>query len=286
MSVIEELKPSRQARVIDLVAAAGHDVSDWKNFMGGVRKEASNPKYCYEWTFVQPHKAVVLNLWHEDLREVSGKVVQQLNYRQHAKNLPQIAARGTWAKRAKAMDEAFAFAYARSVPVRVIVCDGERRDVIKTPEKSSTVSRRMLDSIPWAVTNYNSRTGDCTITRGSPPLAVEDQFTDLLAEAESSNRRLGTTNAFVRDPQVRRRVRERAKGFCEYCSQIGFPMASGAIYIETHHIIFLSEKGADADLNVIALCPNDHRRAHHAVEAEALSLEFQRIVAAKLKLAS
>jgi 5-methylcytosine-specific restriction enzyme A len=285
MSVIEELKPRRPARVIDLVAAAGHDVSDWKNFKGGVRKEGSNPKYCYEWAFVQPGKAVVLNLWHEELQVVGGEVVQQLNYRQHAKNLPQAAARGTWAKRAKAMDEAFAHAAAKSVPVRVIVCDGKRRDVIKNPEKSSTVSRRMLDPVPWAVTNYNSRIGDCTITRGSAPLAVEDQFTNLSVEAEPPSRRPGTTNAFARDPQVRRRVRERAKGFCEYCSQIGFTMASGAVYIETHHIISLFEKGSDVDLNVIALCPNDHRRAHHAVEAETLRREFQRIVAAKLKLA-
>lgn len=285
MSVIEELKPRRPARVIDLVAAAGHDVSDWRNFKGGIRKEGSNPKYCYEWAFVQPGKAVVLNLWHEELQEVGGEVVQQLNYREHAKKLPQAAARGTWAKRAKAMDDAFALAAARAVPVRVIVCDGKRRDVIKNPEKSSTVSRRALDPIPWAVTRYDSRTGACTITRGSAPLAVEDQFTGSVAEPEPPSRRPGTTNAFLRDPHVRRRVRERAKGFCEYCSRIGFTMASGAAYIETHHIVSLAENGSDSDANIIGLCPNDHRRAHHAVDAEALRREFLRIVAAKLKLA-
>jgi hypothetical protein len=36
MAVIKDLKPSASARVIDLVAAAGHDVSDWKNFKGGL----------------------------------------------------------------------------------------------------------------------------------------------------------------------------------------------------------------------------------------------------------
>ena len=285
MPVIEELKPRRAARVIDLVAAAGHDVSDWKNFKGGARKEGSNPKYCYEWSFVQPGKAVVLNLWYEELQEINGEVVQRLNYRRHAKNLPQAAARGTWAKRAKAMDDAFALAAAKALPVRVIVCDGKRRDVIKNPEKSSTVSRRKLDPIPWAVTTYDAPTGACTITRGSPPLAVEDQFSGMVIETEPPSRRQSTTNAYVRDPQVRRRVRERAKGFCEYCSQMGFTMKSDATYIETHHIISLANNGSDTDMNVIALCPNDHRRAHHAVEAEALRHEFERIVAAKLKLA-
>ncbi len=48
MSIIDDLRPKQPARVIDLVAASGHDVSDWKNFKGGLKREASNPKYCYE----------------------------------------------------------------------------------------------------------------------------------------------------------------------------------------------------------------------------------------------
>jgi 5-methylcytosine-specific restriction enzyme A len=285
MSVIEELKPRRAARVIDLVAAAGHDVSDWKNFKGGIRKESSNPKYCYEWAFVQPGKAVVLNLWYEELQGVKGKIFQRLNYRQLSTNLPKAAARHTWAKRAKAMDDAFALAAARALPVRVIVCDGKRRDVVENPKQSSTVSRRALDPIPWSVANYDLASGDCTIAREVTPLHIEDQFSESVIESEPTSRRLGTTSSFVRDPQVRRRARERANGFCEYCGRLGFTMASNATYIETHHIISLADKGSDIDANVIALCPDDHRRAHHAVEAEALRLEFARIVAAKLKLA-
>jgi 5-methylcytosine-specific restriction enzyme A len=285
MSVIDDLKPTHAARVIDLVAAAGHDVSDWKNFAGGLRKEASNPKYCYEWAFTQPGRAVVLNLWHEELQLVGGQVVQVLNYRTHAARLPQVAARGTWAKRATAMDAAFALAAAQKLPVRVIVCDGQRRDVIKNPEESSSVSRRLLDPIPWTVTSYVPATWNCTITRGQPPHAVEDQFGAPNVEPQLPVRRPTSGTVFVRDSAVRRRVLNRAKGFCEYCSQRGFLMASGAAYIETHHIVALAAKGTDHDQNVIALCPNDHRRAHHDVDASVLQKEFQRIVSAKVKLA-
>jgi 5-methylcytosine-specific restriction protein A len=285
MSIIQELKPIGPARVIDLVAAAGHDVSDWKNFKGGLRKEGSNPKYCYEWAFVQPGKAVVLNLWHEELQLLNGNVVQKLNYRQHAQKLPQVAAKGTWAKRAKAMDDAFALAAVHGLPVRVIICDGKRRDVIKNPEKPSSVSRRLLDAVPWAVTSYDHATGDCTITRGTAPVAVEDQFSESASESESPHRRTVTSESIVRDPLVRRRVRQRAKGFCEYCSEVGFIMSSGAAYIETHHIVSLANGGPDTDTNVIALCPNDHRRAHHAADQDILREQFLRIVEAKLKLA-
>jgi 5-methylcytosine-specific restriction protein A len=285
MTVIQDLKPHHPARVIDLVAAAGHDVSDWKNFKGGLPKEGSNPKYCYEWAFTQPGKAVVLNLWYEEIQVVGGNFVQRLNYRQHSQKLPQVAARGTWAKRAKAMDDAFALAAQQALPVRVIICDGKRRDVIKNPEKSSSVSRRMLDAVPWAVTNYDHATGDCTITRGVAPVVVEDQFSDFVPETDAPSRRTVTTDAIIRDALVRRRVRERAKGFCEYCSQVGFRMSSGAAYIETHHIVSLASGGPDSESNVIALCPNDHRRAHHAADQEKLREQFLRIVKSKLKLA-
>ena len=54
MTVLDELRPKAKNRLIDLVRAAGVDVSDWKNFERGARWEAANPKYCYEWCFVEP----------------------------------------------------------------------------------------------------------------------------------------------------------------------------------------------------------------------------------------
>lgn len=47
-------------------------------------------------------------------------------------------------------------------------------------------------------------------------------------------------------------------------------MAGGAVYLETHHIVPLSEGGADSLMNVVALCPNDHRRAHYSLEQLAI----------------
>jgi len=61
MSELSEIRPKDQHRVMDLVKAAGVDVSDWGNFKGGEKKAACNPKFCYEWSFVEPQKVVVLN---------------------------------------------------------------------------------------------------------------------------------------------------------------------------------------------------------------------------------
>ena len=40
-------------------------------------------------------------------------------------------------------------------------------------------------------------------------------------------------------------------------------MANGKVYLETHHVVPLHEKGPDSVSNVVALCPNHHREAHH-----------------------
>lgn len=35
-------------------------------------------------------------------------------------------------------------------------------------------------------------------------------------------------------------------------------------------MIHLSDKGPDIEWNVVALCPNDHRRAHHGDDQDAI----------------
>ena len=63
---------------MDLVETAGVDVSDWSNCVDGVA--ARNPKYCYEWAFIEPKKLVVLNVWHDHLAERdNGSIYVDLN---------------------------------------------------------------------------------------------------------------------------------------------------------------------------------------------------------------
>jgi hypothetical protein len=80
---------------------------------------------------------------------------------------------------------------------------------------------------------------------------------------------------YVRDAKVREQVLKRAKGFCEECGQPGFLKPDGKPYLETHHVISLSEQGADKLHNVIALCATDHQRAHYAKDWKELNASFQ-----------
>lgn len=83
---------------------------------------------------------------------------------------------------------------------------------------------------------------------------------------------------YVRDQSVRNAVLKRAGGLCEYCRSEDFLTTAGNRFLETHHIISLSEQGSDTVKNVIALCPNDHRRAHFGNDWKELQVAFTSIL--------
>ncbi|WP_156788074.1 hypothetical protein [Desulfurispirillum indicum] len=58
-------------------------------------------------------------------------------------------------------------------PVRVIICDGGRRDSSAT---KSSADRRLLDIEQWYVKSYSSDSGDCVLVRGVPIDLFIDQF--------------------------------------------------------------------------------------------------------------
>ncbi len=163
------------------------------------------------------------------------------------------------------MDFSLQKANRLSWPVRVIICDGGRREAGAT---KSNADSRTLDSEQWHIKDYNPDNGDCLLVRGLAIAPFIDQFElDNLQEGKPS-RKETTTSVFERNPKIRTYVLERAKGFCELCGEEGFKTSSGSIYLESHHIQALSESGCDSINNVIALCPNHHREAHYGVDNE------------------
>ena len=67
-------------------------------------------------------------------------------------------------------------------------------------------------------------------------------------------------------------VLRRANGKCEGCrGPAPFHKADCTPYLEPHHTHQLADDGPDHPAHVIALCPNCHRRAHHAKDATAFN---------------
>ena len=256
---LSEIRPTRPARLIDLVRDAEVDVSDWGNFKGA--NAASNPKYCYEWSYVEPKKLVVLNLWHDQMETSNGVVFINMNPRDFASKRPR-----TERDRGIRADKAIQAAVKDKLRVRVIVLAGRRRGSDEEP--ASKVSKRLLDPVSWTVTAYDWETGQCTLTRGSHRFV--DQFSIQEVPDRKSERREVSGLAFVRSSVVRGQVFLRANGKCEWCGVPGFPTADGGIYLETHHVVPLSDDGPDTKGNVAALCPNHHREAHHGKDRDEM----------------
>lgn len=271
---IQAIKPTARHQVFDLVQEAGFDVTDWMESSNDPRGYKANPKYCYEWSFIQPGKLVILNLWYSAMQEEDGRIVQRNNFRADAEHHRAVTRKGAWAKRAQRLDDALQTALRDNLPVRVIVNDGNQRNRHDPELRPSQVTARELDPEAWTITDYDWNTGQHELTRGIFAQPCVDQFDLDLAEKAGPQRAEVTSNAFIRDPAVRRRVLARSKGNCELCGRPGFAMASGAVYLETHHVIPLAMNGLDTDSNVVALCADDHRRAHFAVDRDDIAVQL------------
>src|SRR5262249_48599114 len=67
-------------------------------------------------------------------------------------------------------------------------------------------------------------------------------------------------------------VLRRANGSCEGCdANAPFLRSDGSSYLEPHHTKRLADDGPDHPATIIALCPNCHRRAHHAQDAKSFN---------------
>lgn len=76
-------------------------------------------------------------------------------------------------------------------------------------------------------------------------------------------RQTGTTSAYVRNRYVSEYAKRRAHGICQLCgSPAPFIDLAGKPFLETHHVVWLANGGADSIDNTVALCPNCHRKMH------------------------
>ena len=72
-----------------------------------------------------------------------------------------------------------------------------------------------------------------------------------------------TSLVYDRNPEIAAYAKRRANSICDLCGNPApFTDKNGHPYLESHHIKWLSDGGADAIENVVALCPNCHRKMH------------------------
>jgi len=140
-------------------------------------------------------------------------------------------------------------------------------NAIKSSTKSKK-SRNKLNKILGAINDKNNSI--------SEELEVESSFEDEVKEALATNldNVSGNTSPsqkevrsyqYVRDPKVVAHILKKAKGICYDCNNNGpfISKTTGYHYLEAHHIQMLKDGGPDTIDNVVALCPNCHRKRHY-----------------------
>lgn len=85
---------------------------------------------------------------------------------------------------------------------------------------------------------------------------------------------------YCRDQNVAAWILRHANGICELCQKLApFNDNHGLPFLETHHIKFLSDGGPDIVKNVVALCPNCHRKCHYSSDIGSLADQLMTVAA-------
>jgi 5-methylcytosine-specific restriction endonuclease McrA len=161
--------------------------------------------------------------------------------------------------------------------------------LITPPISLGTIQRR-IPGLTWAIYPRSITTPAPTIARRIVSLVTQRRRTrmpDLSAatleaanidefrrvalqrSVPSASKRASLRVYRARSQAIRLYVLRRADGSCESCRAAApFSRVNGSPYLEPHHVTRLADDGPDHPAKVIGLCPNCHRRAHHAVDAK------------------
>jgi 5-methylcytosine-specific restriction protein A len=104
---------------------------------------------------------------------------------------------------------------------------------------------------------------DETVRKKAHKMPLDElEFQARYALKEGGKREV-VSEVYERDQLVSVYAKRKANGICQLCDHPApFTDRHGDPFLETHHIIPLAEDGLDIIDNVVALCPNCHRKMH------------------------
>jgi len=284
------LWPKGKESVHSILTRLGHNLSDWNNIKGGAAKASVNPKHCYNWSFANPGKAVAICLWYAEIEYDETSLFQANNLRGDPVS-DSIVSKNVWKRRARAVDGDVRLAYLNRLPIDAILLSGTRRDRTDPSSKASRVSRRELDSVQWAVTEYDFESGDFLLTRGAKPVVPFAGTVDPEVDSfpEGASRRL-FRNHRHRERRARlaklKEARSKNSGrlICEV-PNCGFDFSTiygeiGDGYAQVHHIVPLSEAPRDGRMvtldKLAVICANCHAMIHVGGQCRPLASLIRR----------
>ncbi|SDQ62485.1 HNH endonuclease [Natronobacterium texcoconense] len=107
-------------------------------------------------------------------------------------------------------------------------------------------------------------------------LALETLYDRAKGNSVSESELEGATQMrYSRSEAVREYALRAAEGVCQGCGEPApFTGRDGAPFLEVHHLHRRSDGGPDHPDNVVALCPNCHRRVHYGEDGKTFNREL------------
>lgn len=101
-------------------------------------------------------------------------------------------------------------------------------------------------------------------------------------QSSSSGGSAGGGRTYQRSAVVREFALRMADGICQGCNEEApFVDRSGRPFLEVHHLTRRSDGGPDDPENVIAICPNCHRRVHEGRDGPEFNQDLKRVAEAR-----
>ena len=115
---------------------------------------------------------------------------------------------------------------------------------------------------------------------GTPASLSDQELFEKAKQSSPTGSRSSTSRSggrsYPRSQYVREFALRMADGICQGCEQEApFVTSSGDPFLEVHHLTRQSDGGPDTPENVIALCPNCHRRVHEGGDGDEFNLELK-----------
>lgn len=133
----------------------------------------------------------------------------------------------------------------------------------------------LRDAIRFTLTPVGGRT--ISIDESPDKLSLADLFEAAKKSApkRSTNGNTSSGRSYVRSEVVKEFALQVADGICMGCeSPAPFEDSHGEPYLEVHHLHNRSDGGPDDPENVIAICPNCHRRVHYGRDGKSFNRDL------------
>lgn len=155
----------------------------------------------------------------------------------------------------------------------VVAFDGEYEYVDHYWERAPDDNGNMRDAVRFKLAPVGGIEAGLDETEASD-LSVEELFERAKESGTSTTRTVPSSSgeSYTRSDLVRDFALRMADGTCQACEkEAPFVGEGGEPFLEVHHLYRVSDGGVDDPENVIALCPNCHREAHHGQQGDELN---------------